>query len=287
MIGSAMIRKLGEGLKNQDTLCQAFIASGSHKDVFIKNAVLCSLQTVITMRILFLISLLGALQSCSPGDKQHQDIVPLQPKEKLRAAFVIVEGVYNSELVAPMDVLQHTVFHTKPGIEVFTVAPDTTVVTTFEGLRIIPDYSFSDTNLPSIDILIVPSAEHSMDSDLKNETLISFVKNKGEAARFVMSLCDGAFVLAQAGLLDNRECTTFPSDIERLRSMFPHLTVHDNVSFVHDGNAITSSGGAKSYDPALYLVELLYGLETAKGIGKGLVIDWSTNKISHKMVKPE
>ena len=44
---------------------------------------------------------------------------------------------------------------------------------------------------------------------------------------------------------------------------------------------ITSAGGAKSYDPALYLAELLYGKKAAEGIGKGLVIDWDLNTIKH------
>jgi transcriptional regulator GlxA family with amidase domain len=52
------------------------------------------------------------------------------------------------------------------------------------------------------------------------------------------------------------------------------LQVHENVSFVHDRVAITSAGGAKSYDAALYLSELLYGKTVAIAIGKGLVIDW-------------
>src|SRR6185295_8087920 len=61
------------------------------------------------------------------------------PRDRpLSAGFLVVDGVYNSELAAPYDVLQHTVFHTKPGIEVFTVSPDGQPLTTFEGIRIAP-----------------------------------------------------------------------------------------------------------------------------------------------------
>lgn len=192
----------------------------------------------------------------------------------LRAGFLIVNGVYNSELMAPYDIFQHTVFHTKPrpGIEVFTVSPDGAMVTTFEGLKITPQYSFA--NAPGIDILVVPSAEHSMDSDLENGALIDWVRRTGAKARFVLSLCDGAFVLAKAGLLDGHAVTTFPSDIERLKEMFPHLDVRKDISFVHDGKAITSGGGAKSYDPAMYLVDHLYGETVAQGVGRGLIITW-------------
>jgi transcriptional regulator GlxA family with amidase domain len=206
---------------------------------------------------------------------------PVLPERRLNAAFLIVDGVYNSELVAPMDVLQHTIFHSEHGIKVFTVSDQKEPITTFEGLHIVPDYSFETDSLPAIDILIVPSAQHSMDSDLENENLIKFVKNTGKQASYVLSLCDGAFVLAKAGLLDMHECTTFPGDIEKFKIAFPQLTVHQDVSFVHDRKMITSAGGAKSYDPALYLVELLYGKNAADGIGKGLVIDWDLNSIQH------
>lgn len=192
----------------------------------------------------------------------------------LVAGFLVVDGVYNSELAAPYDVLHHTVFHSqpKPGIEVFTVSPTGAMVTTFEGLKITPHHSFQTA--PPIDILVVPSAEHSMDSDLENEALISWVQETGGKAHFVMSLCDGAFVLAKAGLLDGRAVTTFPGDQDRFAAKFPELDLRRGVSFVHDRQALTSEGGAKSYDPAMYLVDHLYGEKAAQGVGRGLLIHW-------------
>ena len=212
------------------------------------------------------------------------DLPALMPEEQWNVAFLVVDGIYNSELVAPMDILHHTVFHTEKGMKVFTVAPSKAPITTFEGLRIIPDYDYQQDSLPHINVLVVASAEHSMDTDLENKAMIDFVKQAGDAADYVMSLCDGAFVLAKAGLLAGRECTTFPSDIDKFQEMFPSLKVHRNVSFVHDGKMITSAGGAKSYDPALYLSELLYGKKAAQGIGRGLVIDWDASKIDHVKV---
>jgi transcriptional regulator GlxA family with amidase domain len=213
------------------------------------------------------------------------EVPPVMPNKVLNVALLMVNGVYNSELVAPMDILHHTVFHTDKGMNVFTVAPTLDAITTFEGLRILPDYSYLNDSLPTIDVLVVPSAEHSMDTDLEDDALINFVKNTGENAQYVMSLCDGAFVLAKAGLIDGLESTTFPSDIAKYREMYPQLKVHEDVSFVHDGKAITSAGGAKSYDPALYLSELLYGKKVAKGIAGGLVIDWDVNNIKHVVIQ--
>jgi len=248
----------------------------------------CILNTM--KNILFILTLL-LFSRCSVNVEVDNDssqsiksIAPILPDKVLNVAFLIVDGVYNSELVAPMDVLHHTIFHTDKGMKVFTVAPSLEPITTFEGLRILPDYSYLYDSLPIIDVLIVPSAEHSMDSDLEDSDLINFVKNTGAKAQYIMSLCDGAFVLAKAGLVDGSASTTFPSDIARYKEMYPQLTVHSDVSFVHDGKIITSAGGAKSYDPALYLSEILYGKKAAEGIAGGLVIDWNLSEIKHVVV---
>jgi transcriptional regulator GlxA family with amidase domain len=199
----------------------------------------------------------------------------------LSVAFLVIDGVYNTELTAPYDIFQHTLFHVQPGMRVFTVAPSRSPVTTFEGLRLLPDHSFEDA--PPLDVLVVPSAEHHLDSDLEDERLIAWVRRTGVRARFVVSLCDGAFVLAQAGLLDGRAATTFPSDCARLRELFgARVDVREGVSFVHDGPALTSVGGAKSFDAALYLCELLYGPEKARALARRLVIDWDLAAVAHE-----
>lgn len=206
--------------------------------------------------------------------------------QTIRAGFLIVDGVYNSELMAPYDIFHHTPFHTEPnpGIEVFTVSPDGEPILTFEGLTITPHYSFDDA--PPIDILVVPSAEHSMTTDLENETMIDWVRTVGTDARFLLSLCDGAFVLAEAGLLDGRAVTTFPGDQDRFAEMFPALDLRRNTTFVHDGQAITSEGGAKSYDPAMYLVDHIYGEQVAQGVGGGLIIDWPPGASDATVIPP-
>ena len=63
--------------------------------------------------------------------------------------------------------------------------------------------------------------------------------------------------------------------------MFPQLDVRRDVLFVHDGKFITSAGGAKSFEAALYLAEVLYGKEIAKSLSGGLVIDWNLDQIPY------
>ena len=218
--------------------------------------------------------------SLNPLNRQIE-IVP----NRYNVAFLIMDGVYNTELTAPYDIFQHTIF--REGIKAmntFLVANTKDPITTFEGIRLLPDFNYLVDSLPTIDILVVPSAEHHLDTDLEDEAMLAFVQRVDREAQFMTSHCDGAFVLAKAGLLEQAVCTTFPSDIDKMRELFPHLDIRKEVLFVHDDKYITSAGGAKSFEAALYLCELLYGEAIAQSLAGGLVIDWDLKQIPHLVV---
>jgi len=219
------------------------------------------------------------------NDKSEKRFPKLEPN-RYNVAFLIMNGTYNTELTAPYDIFQHTIYRDNiKAMNVFTVANTDNAITTFEGMRILPDYNYVKDSLPKIDILVVPSAEHHLNTDLEDETMINFVKQVDKNAQFITSHCDGAFVLAKAGVLDNAVATTFPSDIDKIRIMFPNLDIRKDVFFVHDGKYITSSGGAKSFEAALYLCEFLYGKEIAQSLAGGLVIDWNVDNVPHIIIK--
>lgn len=214
--------------------------------------------------------LLMALLSC---------ISAFGTEAQINVGFLVLPSVYNSELMAPYDIFHHTVFHTKPGMRVFTVSENQKSIRTFEGLQLGIDYTF--TNAPTIDVLVIPSAEHNMDSDLKNEVVRDWIKKTAEKTRYVITLCDGAFILANTGLLDDKMATTFPSDVAAFKKQFPKIQTLENYSFVHDGKYLTSQGGARSYDVAMYLVDLIYGEQVAAGVGRGLVISWPQPNLTY------
>ncbi|NNF18148.1 MAG: glutamine amidotransferase [Flavobacteriaceae bacterium] len=206
--------------------------------------------------------------------------------ENYNVAFLIMDGTYNTELTAPFDIFQHTKY--REGIRAmntFLVANTKDPITTFEGIRLLPDFDYTADELPRIDILVIPSAEHHLDTDLKDKVMLDFVKRIDAEAMYMTSHCDGAFVLAAAGLLDDKVSTTFPSDIDTYREKFPQLDVREDVLFVHDGKYITSAGGARSFDAALYLCEKLYGAAVARSLAGGLVIDWNLQKVPHLILQ--
>lgn len=214
----------------------------------------------------------------------NKEFPQLEPN-RYNVAFLIMDGTYNTELTAPYDIFQHTIFRDSiKAMNVFTVANTDDNITTFEGIRILPDFNYTSDDLPKIDILVIPSAEHHLDTDLEDKTMIDFVKKVDKEAQFMTSHCDGAFVLAEAGLLKDKVSTTFPTDIDKMRERYPDLAIRKDVLFVHDGKYITSAGGAKSFEAALYLCEFLYGKAVAKSLSGGLVIDWKLEEVPHIVV---
>ena len=82
--------------------------------------------------------------------------LPAAAEPPLRTVgFLVLPGVYNSELMAPYDVLDHVRFRTKDAPRIFTVAPRAGPLRTFEGLILTPHYTFADA--PPVDLLVVPS----------------------------------------------------------------------------------------------------------------------------------
>ena len=208
-------------------------------------------------------------------------------KDKYNVAFLIMDGTFNTELTAPYDIYHHTKFRDSiKAMNVFTVANTNSTIRTFEGLNIQPDFNYLEDEMPHIDILVIPSAEHNLDSDLEDKKMIEFVQKVSGDVIYVTSHCDGAFVLAKSGLLDNHASTTFPDDIEAMREMFPKLDIRDNTLFVHDRKVITSAGGAKSFEASLYLCELLYGKKVADEIAEGMVINWDLESVPHLILQP-
>ena len=110
---------------------------------------------------------------------------------------------------------------------------------------------------------------------------MKWVAERGKKAHHVMSLCWGAFLLAEAGLLDGGPATTFPTEWDQMEKEYPKIDVQRDISFVDAGHALTSVGGVKSYEVAMYLVERLYGKEVTAVIAGGLVMDWDIEKLKY------
>lgn len=88
----------------------------------------------------------------------------------------------------------------------------------------------------------------------------------------LLSICSGAFVLAEAGLLDGRRATTHWRYAEALQRRYPRIRVDANVLYVDEGNILTSAGSAAGLDLCLHLVRRDYGSAVANQVARRLVI---------------
>jgi transcriptional regulator GlxA family with amidase domain len=105
-----------------------------------------------------------------------------------------------------------------------------------------------------------------------NPALLEWVRSTSQRARRTVSICTGAFVLAEAGLLDGRRVTTHWYFSQKLQEDYPALNVDPEPLFIRDGNVVTAAGVASALDLALWLVEEDLGTDIALRVARALVL---------------
>jgi transcriptional regulator GlxA family with amidase domain len=186
--------------------------------------------------------------------------------EPVTVGILLLNKPFVTEFAGPLDVYHHV---PAEKINVFIVSDTDQELVTYEGMPFRANYTID--NAPKIDVLVVPSGAGSLDADLKNVRVIEWIKKAASEAKFITSHCQGAFLLGKAGLLDNKEATTFPTNTDDLRQRYPACRVQGDRRVVVDGNLITSPGGLASYEASLYVVEQLFGKDQAMTIASALV----------------
>lgn len=120
------------------------------------------------------------------------------------------------------------------------------------------------------DLIIVPNWRDPAESP--PEPLLESLRSAHAAGARVAGLCSGAFVLAAAGLLDDRPATTHWGLAGLLAQMYPKVRVQQAVLSVDDGDVLTSGGGAAGMDLGLHLIRTLYGAAVANSLARGMVV---------------
>jgi transcriptional regulator GlxA family with amidase domain len=188
--------------------------------------------------------------------------------DKWNVGILLFDGVEVLDFAGPFEVFSRT--RLTPGLEsrrdeesapfqVFTVARRHAPVTCIGGLSVVPAHAFDDA--PRIDLLLVPGGFGTR-ALLHDEEVLGFIRRTAEAARGTASVCSGALLLAQAGLLDGRRATTHWGVLERLEALGRGVTVEREARVVDDG-VLTSAGVAAGMDLAFYVVEQLCGRDVA------------------------
>ena len=118
------------------------------------------------------------------------------------------------------------------------------------------------------DLIAVPA--HAIEKI--DERYLQVIRDAEARGAWVLSVCSGAFALAQAGILDGRSATTHWMHTDRLASEFPLTTVDPDVLFVEDRKVVTSAGTAAGIDAALHIVRLEHGAAATNVIARRMVV---------------
>ncbi|MES2947699.1 MAG: DJ-1/PfpI family protein [Pseudomonadota bacterium] len=141
------------------------------------------------------------------------------------------------------------------------------------GLGVLPDTSFASQT--AVDVLMVPGGV--VTAELVNPEVIEWIARTAGHSELTTSVCTGAFLLAQAGLLNGKRATTHWEDMDDLRTMFPQVQVQGQRRWIRDGNTVTSGGISAGIDMSLHLVETLVSRDLAIRTARQMEYEWTEN----------
>jgi putative intracellular protease/amidase len=193
------------------------------------------------------------------------ELVKKQPGlHRTRVAILVFNGTELVDFTAPFEVFGDA------GFEVFLVAPTADPVRIATGIELTPTYTFATS--PDPDVVIVPGGN--VQGPLHSAETEAWLRAKAPGAKIVMSICNGAFIVAKAGLLDGLSATTTYGHIDELAAAAPRTKVVREQRYVDNGKVITTAGLTAGMDGSLHVVERLLGRDLASRIALGLEYHW-------------
>ena len=192
---------------------------------------------------------------------------------QIKVGIFLFNEVEVLDFAGPFEVFSITTHRdsTEKAFKVSTVAQSRGMITTRNGLKVQPDYAFSDA--PAFDILIIPGGYGAEEIEIHNDKVIEWIQERSKEVKLVASVCTGAFLLAKSGLLDGKRATTHWMDTDRLAREFPQVTVQPSVKFVDEGTVITAGGISAGINMSFHIIKKLLGRDVAKYTAKRMEYD--------------
>lgn len=182
-----------------------------------------------------------------------------------RTTVLAFPGVQSLDVAGPVEVLAAA-----GGYSIEVVAPVAGPVTANSGLVLFAPRAVSDVRGPLDTLLIAGGAGTA--AVMSDSGVLRAVRRLAARSRRVVSVCSGAFVLAEAGLLDGRRATTHWGSCDLLARRYPEVNVEPDAIFVRDDEVWTSAGVTAGIDLALALVEDDLGRDVALQVARRLVV---------------
>jgi copper(I)-binding protein/putative intracellular protease/amidase len=193
---------------------------------------------------------------------------PQQPQVQLKkAAILIFEGVQIIDYTGPYEVFGQA------GFNVYTVAVNSNPLRTAMGMNVTPHFSLA--NAPKPDVIIIPGG--GVQNTQENPEVIKWIQDNAKEAQHVLSVCNGAFILAKTGLLDGLSATTYYRFLDSLAEFSPKTKVVNDQRYVDNGKFITTAGLSSGIDGSLYVVSKMMGKARAQGVALNMEYNWQPN----------
>jgi transcriptional regulator GlxA family with amidase domain len=154
---------------------------------------------------------------------------------------------------------------------VFTVADKPDVVRANAGMLIKPNNSIDDC--PPLSMLLIPGGNTSV--VLGNERLMAWIMEQEPQVEHLVSVCTGAYVLAELGFLDGLEATTHFSGYDRLQEAAPTAVVRRDVRVCDNGHIVTGAGVSAGIDLALHMIGRMFGMTEARAVAHYMMYRWA------------
>jgi transcriptional regulator GlxA family with amidase domain len=189
----------------------------------------------------------------------------------VRIGIALFEGAEELDFAGPWEVLAAWANQwPDDGVEVFTVADVLEPVRCAKGLRVVPDHTWD--NAGQLDVLVYPGGMGTR-RQLGDESVRARLRGIAGAGTLMTSVCTGALVYADAGLLDGRPATTYWAQLDLLASLGRDIDVRGEERFVDDGGIVTAAGVSAGIDMALHLVARLHSVERAREVRRYIQYD--------------
>lgn len=180
----------------------------------------------------------------------------------MNVGFILFPNVTQLDFTGPLQVL-----HRLPGTTTHILAKTKAPVPSDCGLGLVPTGAFADA--PKLDMICVPGG-FGVSQAIADAETIAFVREAGASARYVTSVCTGAFVLGVAGLLKGKRATTHWA----YHYLLPQVgAIPEQGRVVQDGNVFTGGGVTAGIDFALTIAEAVAGAEVARRIQLAIEYD--------------
>ena len=190
---------------------------------------------------------------------------PLQAPAKgtIPVACLISDGAVVIDFAGPWEVFNNVMLPSRgPSMDdqmpfrTYTVSESAAPIKTSGGMKIIPDYTYK--NAPAPKVIVIPAQGND------SKPTLEWIRSASKGTDVTMSVCTGAFLLAETGLLSGKSATTHHGSYGSFAMQFSDIRLRRGARFVEEGNLASSGGLSSGIDLALRVVERYFGREAAK-----------------------